>query len=118
MRRIPAIPLPGPRRLAALFATGVGAAHIASLWLRPLDVEAVWSLLQGIVYLFIALGLFGSSRLTLYLGIGLPALAAAVILHYTTGEMAPRTFASLISAALLTLFCTAALWRARDTGEP
>ncbi len=114
---MPLIQHPGLRSLATVVAVATGAAHIASLWFRELDTGALASLLQGTVYLFVALGLGGRSRLSLYLGIVLPLSAAALRLHYATEDLAAAAFAALLADTVLASLCTAVLWRRRNLGK-
>ena len=113
---MPRIPRLNLRSLATLLALVTGSAHIASLWFRPLDPGALASLMQGTVYLFIALGLGGRSRLSLSLGVVLPLTAAALRLHYTTGDLAAAAVLALLADALLAAVCAAVLWHRRGTG--
>ena len=61
------------RPLAALLTGLSGAAQVASLWFRPLQEAALLDAVAGSLYLLLALGLAGSSRFSLFLGIALPS---------------------------------------------
>ncbi len=110
---MPAQPRPNLRHASAALAIACGAGHLASQWLRALDRAALASLMQGTVYLFIALGLAGRGKLSLYLGVAAPLAAAALRLHYTTGELSAGTALALLTDALLTALCATVLWRRR-----
>lgn len=59
------------RNLAALLATLSGACQCLALWLLPTTPVLLGTALLGSVYLILALGLFGISRLSLFLAITL-----------------------------------------------
>jgi hypothetical protein len=61
------------RQLAALLVTASGLWQVAGLWFGRLDEAAVFTAFTGSVYLFVGLGLFGHSRLSLVLAVLLPA---------------------------------------------
>ncbi len=54
------------RMTAAALVVCSGAIRVASLWFRPLDGEAVLTLLIGAIYLIAGIGLFGQSRFALF----------------------------------------------------
>jgi hypothetical protein len=58
------------RSLAATLVTLAGLSLLGALWFRDLSGPALLDAMQGSVYLFIGIGLFGSSRFTLFLAIG------------------------------------------------
>ena len=60
------------RLFPALVMTLSGMGQVAALWLRELNHQAVLDALSGVIYLFIAIGLYGSSRFTLFVAIGFP----------------------------------------------
>ena len=59
------------RNLAAVLATLSGAGQCLALWLLPTTPVLLGTALLGSVYLVLALGLFGISRLSLFLAITL-----------------------------------------------
>lgn len=64
------------RTLAALLATISGAALSASLWFLPTTPTLLATALCGALYLILALGLFGTSRFTLFLAVAVPLARA------------------------------------------
>lgn len=110
------LPRPTLRLPAAAFAICLGTAHIASLWFRELDQEAVWSLLLGTVYLFVGLGLCGRSRLALFLAVAVPCAAAALRLHDSAGQFTLTATLQLATDAAMATLGATALWRSPATG--
>ena len=73
---------------------------------------AVADALAGFVYLVIGIGLFGKSRLSLSLGIVVPAAVIALIAY--AGLQPAQTYRLLNAInALVILFCSIELWRVR-----
>ncbi len=99
------------RNLAAIAASLVGVAMVASLWFRPLDETGLWLLLQGGSYLFIALGLFGRASLTLYLGIAAPIIFFALRPEHTAGQAPVADLLALVADATVATLCAAVVWR-------
>ncbi len=102
------------RNCAALLLLLSGLAHIASLWFRELTMETLGGALLGTLYLFIALGLFGQSRFTLFIAILIPGLACWLQL---TGD-APGNMTDLQLSGLVINTCVIGssayiLWRVR-----
>ena len=64
------------RNLAAILSTVSGAGQCFALWLLPTTPALLLSAWLGTLYLFLALGLFGISRLSLFLAVTLPTLRA------------------------------------------
>ena len=60
------------RLLPALAMTLSGMGQVGALWFRELGHAAVLDALAGAIYLFIAIGLYGKSRFTLFVAIGFP----------------------------------------------
>ena len=104
------------RFLAACLLTGSGVAHIAGLWFRELDERAVGAMLLGAVYLIIAIGLFGQSRFSLFLGALVPAASIAVI-WWTLQPVEPVYRLRMSVDAAVALFSLVALWRVRNRGS-
>ena len=74
------------RLLAATLVIGSGTGRVASLWFRELNHQAVLDATIGAIYLFMAIGLYGSSRFTLFVAMGLPlASALYTATHYGAG---------------------------------
>ena len=62
------------RNLAATLTTLTGTGQCLALWLLPTTPTLLGTALTGSLYLLLALGLFGMSRLSLLLAIALPPL--------------------------------------------
>ena len=60
------------RLFPAVTMTLSGIGQVGALWFRELSHLAVLDALAGVIYLFIAIGLYGSSRFTLFVAIGFP----------------------------------------------
>ena len=71
------------RVLAAILITVSGLGQVAMLWFRELTGAALVDALVGVVYIIIGIGLQGQSRFTLFLAIGVPATAAAMLINAT-----------------------------------
>ena len=71
------------RVLAAILTTVSGLGQVAMLWFRELTGTALVDALIGVVYIIIGIGLQGQSRFTLFLAIGVPAAAAAMLINAT-----------------------------------
>ncbi len=100
------------RLLAALLTTGAGIALLASLWFRELNPAAVLDALIGAIYLFIALGLYGSSRFTLFLALAAP-VASAFIARWGAQVLDPWLTLRLAADTAIVLASAAALWQFR-----
>ena len=98
------------RFCAAILVTGSGAAHIASLWFRELDEQAVVALLLGAVYVILGIGVFGQSRFSLFLAMVLPATVA-----FTTSiaaiTLSPLQSASVAADILVVTLSGIVLWQ-------
>lgn len=106
------IPASFLRRVAATLMCVSGIGQVASLWLRELTDMAMADALAGFVYIIIGIGLFGKSRLSLSLGIVVPAAAIAMIAY--AGLQPAQTYRLLNAInALVILFCCIELWRVR-----
>jgi hypothetical protein len=101
------------RLLPALTIALSGVCQVAALWFRELDDAAVIDALIGAVYLFIAIGLFGRSRFTLFVGIVVPLIAGAFALANWQQLPEPWLALRLAADAVITLGCTVVLWRVR-----
>jgi hypothetical protein len=104
------------RRLAATLMCLSGAAQVAALWLRDLTGAGVADAIVGCVYLFIGIGLFGQSRLSLFLGIVIPAVAIGLIHHGGPAPVHPYRLHAAIDAMVI-LLCALELWRVRHNRE-
>lgn len=70
------------RRTAATVMACAGVAQVAALWLRELTQAAVLDALLGAVYLIAAIGLFGHSRFSLFMGVVIPlGVSGAIYLN-------------------------------------
>ena len=101
------------RLLAASLVTLSGAGRIASLWFRNFDEQAVVALLLGTVYLITGLGLYGSSRFTLFVAI---SLCATVAVHSLQSQMVltPLQQAGVATDLLVIVLCAVAAWHLRQ----
>ena len=105
------------RSVAGALAVLSGLSQIAALWLRELTGLAVIDAVVGAIYLLLALGLFGRSRFSLFMGIVVPASAIA---WFTWLRSDPGTFHQqrLAADAMIVLLCLIALWRVRKIPTP
>lgn len=100
------------RAVAASLISLSGATLVATLWLRELTEIAVVDALAGAVYLILGIGLFGQSRFSLFMGIIIPASAAAVI--WWTLQPLEQVYKLRITVdAAVVLFSLLALWHVR-----
>jgi len=100
------------RIAAAVIASVSGLGQIASLWLRDLSGAAVGDALLGAVYLLIAIGLFGRSRLSLFLAAIVPA-AAAISTAYRMPHPEDITVLRIALDLIIVVLSTLELWRTR-----
>jgi len=100
------------RIAAAVIASVSGLGQIASLWLRDLSGAAVGDALLGAVYLLIAIGLFGWSRLSLFLAAIVPA-AAAISTAYRMPHPEDITVLRIALDLIIVVLSTLELWRTR-----
>lgn len=100
------------RRVAATLMCLAGTGQVAALWLRELTAMATTDALAGFLYLLIGIGLFGTSRLSLFLGMVIPAAAIALITYHGPQPAQPYRLHTAIDA-LVILFCAIELWRVR-----
>jgi len=100
------------RRVAATLMCLSGTGQIAALWFRALTGAAVADALSGAVYLIVGIGLLGQSRLSLFLGIVIPAVAIGLIQQISPEPMQAYRLHSAIDAFVI-VFCAIALWRER-----
>ena len=102
------------RNTSALLLLLSGLVHVTSLWFRELTMQNLGSALLGTLYLFIAIGLFGQSRFTLFIAILVPALACW--LQFAGGMPANMTDLQLTGLAINTFVVGSSayiLWRVR-----
>lgn len=100
------------RFAAAVIASVSGLGQIAALWLRDLSGAAVGDALLGAIYLLIAIGLFGRSRLSLFLAAIVPA-AAAISTAYRMPHPEDITMLRIALDLSIIVFSTLELWRTR-----
>lgn len=110
---MPPRPVRALRYLSAALLTLSGLAQIGALWWRELNGAAVTDAVLGTVYLIVAIGLFGQSRFTLFMGIVIPAAAAAYTVQYTLPAGAGAYTARLAVDAIVILGSAVVLWRVR-----
>lgn len=101
------------RNFAATLITLSGIANVAALWHRDLNEVALLDALLGGVYLIIGLGLYGQSRFTLFMGITVPAAAAAYV-HLNFPEASLVYSARLAVDAVVIFSCLVILWQVRN----
>lgn len=108
-------PLAEPvRHGAATALLGLGAVLVGQLWYQPLSSAALLLAANGLAYLLLSLGLFGTSRLSLLLGAVLLTARAAEGWPPTAPELAQwwemvRTALELLVAAA----CAGVYWMLR-----
>ena len=100
------------RRVAATLMCVSGTGQVAALWLRDLNAMAVTDALAGFLYVVVGIGLFGKSRLSLFLGMLIPAAAIALITYHGLQPAQPYRLHMAVDA-LVILFCAIELWRVR-----
>jgi len=100
------------RQVAATLMCLSGAGQVAALWFRALDGVAVADALSGCVYLVVGIGLFGQSRLSLFLGIVIAATAIGLIHHLAPEPVQAYRLRTTIDGFII-VFCAIALWRVR-----
>ena len=105
------------RLAAALIAVLSGLGQIGALWLRDLSGAAVGDALLGAVYLMIAIGLFGRSRLSLFLAIAVSA-AASLSTAYRMTYPADIDLLRITLDLGIMLFSALELWRTRHHTTP
>lgn len=98
------------RLAAAILTTLTGTALVASLWFRALDQNAVVDAFTGAVYLFIALGLFGRSRFTLFLALAVP-VASVIGVRWSGRELEGWLALRLALDAAIVACAGVALWQ-------
>jgi hypothetical protein len=100
------------RNLAAVLATLTGAGQCFSLWLLPVTPTLLATAALGALYLLLALGLFGISRLSLFLAVAVLPLRSWFGLY----PLAIESWEFLRVAADLTiaLLCLPVLWASLD----
>lgn len=96
------------RVLAAFLITLSGFGLVAMLWFRELTGAVLIDALLGVVYIIIGIGLQGQSRFTLFLAIGVPAAAAALILSSTAVGALERLQIARLVIDLAAILCAAA----------
>ncbi len=101
---------PRLRTLSAVFASALGLLMVASLWLRPLDPTALWLVVMGGAYLFIALGLFGRSHLSLYLCLAAPVIGFAFRPDRGGEQLLLLDLLTLLGTCTLATLCAMVLW--------
>ncbi|MBP6724964.1 MAG: hypothetical protein KA137_08990 [Halioglobus sp.] len=96
------------RVLAALLITLSGFGLVAMLWFRELTGAALIDAAVGVVYIIIGIGLQGQSRFTLFLAIGVPAAAAALVFSSMPEGALERLQIARLSIDLAVILCAAA----------
>ncbi|PLW81011.1 hypothetical protein CWI75_17695 [Kineobactrum sediminis] len=102
------------RYSAAAIVTVSGVWQISGLWRFRLTDEILLMALSGSIYLLLAIGLFGRSRFTLFMTIGICGTFA--ILPVVQGLPWPWTPLQLLRTAsdlLVVILCARALWAVR-----
>ncbi|MEM1112086.1 MAG: hypothetical protein AAGI11_09285 [Pseudomonadota bacterium] len=102
------------RLIPAVAMTLTGAALLSALWFRDLNETAVLDALAGAIYLFVAIGLFGSSRFSLFVAMGVAGASALYAAAYLSPG--PWLTARLIADGLIVASAGATL--ITDTSRP
>jgi hypothetical protein len=99
------------RDAIAAAVTLIGLLMIAALWMRELNGPALLDALFGSVYLFVGIGLFGQSRFTLFVAMGITAGSIALLY---TGDSALEILerARLLLELIIFITCTGLLFTA------
>lgn len=101
------------RLLPALAMTLSGIGQVGALWFRELGHQSVLDALAGSIYLFIAIGLYGRSRFTLFVAIGFPMATGL----YAAANYPNDTWLSLrLALDALTIVGAGLVLLHRDTG--
>lgn len=97
------------RLLAALLVLAAGTIQAASPWYRGLDEQTLLIAGTGVIYLIVAIGLFGISRFTLF-------AAVAVCLARSLWLPGDAQFQTLLAAMdfAAALACMLVLWSVRN----
>lgn len=103
------------RYLAAVLITLSGIGQVAMLWFGELTGAAVIGAFLGVVYIIIGIGLQGQSRFTLFMAIGVPVAAAALVLDsIPQGALTALQVARLLVDLAVILCATLVLAHTRD----
>jgi len=100
------------RNLAAVLALLSGAGQCFALWLLPTTPALLGTALMGAVYLVLALGLFGISRLSLFLAITLLPLRSWFGLLPL--DIATWEFLRVACDIAVAILCLPMLWTSLD----
>lgn len=100
------------RNLAAVLATLSGAGQCLALWLLPTTPTLLGTALMGSVYLILGLGLFGISRLSLFLAIVLLPLRSWFGLLPL--DLPSLEFLRVAGDLIIALLCLPVLWASLD----
>lgn len=100
------------RNLAALLTTLSGAGQGLALWLLPTTPSLLATALLGSIYLVLALGLFGISRLSLFLAVTLLPLRSWFGLFPL--DIPSWEFLRVASDLAIALLCLPMLWASLD----
>ncbi len=95
------------RVLAAVLITLSGIGQVAMLWFNELTGAAVTGAFMGVVYIIIGIGLQGQSRFTLFMAIGVPVAAAALLINYTPEGALGNLQIARLSVDLTVVLCSA-----------
>lgn len=101
------------RMFAASLVLLSGLAQLGSLWLRELDGRSITDGVLGGVYLILALGLFGRSRFSLFMGILIPTVTATTLLFFYPASIEWQ-LQRYATDAVIALLCLLVLWRVRN----
>jgi hypothetical protein len=111
---MPSPPVRLQRYAAATIVAVSGVGQIATLWRYRLSEGVLLTALIGGVYLLIAIGLYGRSRFTLFLAVGVSAACAGMLMASSAPWPWPAAqvlrFASDIAVVVL---CCRVLWSVR-----
>ena len=103
------------RLTVAMLATASGIGHIGAMWFRDLDGSAVNGALFGALYLVIGIGLFGQSRLSLFLAIVAPSCGTILVWRFLPPEaIYPIQIFSIGIDMIVIILSSVVLWNVRN----
>ena len=97
------------RLVAAWLVLSAGALQAASPWYLPINAETLIIAATGVVYLIVAVGLFGLSRFTLFVAVAV-CLARSTWLPVDASLQVLLTITDFAAA----LACLLVLWSVRN----
>jgi hypothetical protein len=102
------------RNMAAGITLLSGVTHVAQLWFVELDGPTLFAALFGIFYFLLGLGLAGQSRLSLLLGLIVPAVGStAAWMRLSLGLGSGLAYFHIFADILVFSLCTYILIKTR-----